>query len=60
MNRGLVWMDSPGVTRKRVSVAAGNESALPFYARFGFVPRMTVLKQIVDRAPGPNLLNSEK
>jgi GNAT superfamily N-acetyltransferase len=60
VSRGLIWMDSHGVWQKRVSVAAGNESALPFYAKFGFVPRMMVLEQIDKTAPEPLVLNSEK
>jgi diamine N-acetyltransferase len=48
VTRGLVWMDSCGVTQKRVSVAAGNEDTHAFYARFRFVPRMMVLEQIHD------------
>jgi diamine N-acetyltransferase len=51
VNQGLAWMDSQGVWQKRLSVAAGNESSLLFYARFGFFPRMTVLEQIGETAP---------
>jgi ribosomal protein S18 acetylase RimI-like enzyme len=45
VTRGLGWMDSLGVVRKRVSVGDGNESAWAFYRKFGFYPRMTVLEQ---------------
>lgn len=45
MTRALAWLDGNGPTRKRVSVAAGNEDILPFYRKFGFYPRMTVLEQ---------------
>lgn len=45
MTRALAWLDDNGPTRKRVSVAAGNEEILPFYRKFGFYPRMTVLEQ---------------
>jgi GNAT superfamily N-acetyltransferase len=48
VTRGLQWMNSCGVKQKRVSVAAGNEDALPFYAKFQFAPRMTVLEQIPE------------
>jgi len=48
VTRGLQWMDSCGAMQKRVSVAAGNEDALPFYAKSRFVPRMTVLEQIPE------------
>jgi diamine N-acetyltransferase len=45
ITRGLAWMDSLGVTRKRVSVGNGNDAAGEFYRKFGFYPRMTVLEQ---------------
>jgi diamine N-acetyltransferase len=50
VTRGLAWMDSLGIVRKRVSVGEGNEEAWAFYRKFGFFPRMTVLEQI----PGPD------
>jgi len=58
VTRGLGWMDTLGVIRKRVSVGDGNESALAFYQKFGFYPRMTVLEQKNERdeipsGPGP-------
>lgn len=46
MKRALEWMDSMGATTKKVAVGAGNESVLPFYARYGFYTRMTMLEQI--------------
>jgi diamine N-acetyltransferase len=49
VTRGLAWMDSCGVVRKRVSVGDGNEAAWAFYRKFGFYPRMTVLEQKTDR-----------
>jgi GNAT superfamily N-acetyltransferase len=42
----LFWMDEKGAETKMVSVAAGNEEAFRFYARYGFRPRRTVLEQI--------------
>ena len=48
VTRGLAWMDSLGVVRKRVSVSDGNEAAWEFYRKFGFYPRMTVLEQKTD------------
>lgn len=42
----LSWMDANGAETKLVSVAAGNEDAFRFYARYGFRPRRTVLEQI--------------
>lgn len=46
MKRALEWMDSMGATAKKVAVGAGNEGVLPFYARYGFYARMTVLEQL--------------
>lgn len=45
MKRALTWMDAQNVTRKTVSVAAGNEEVFDFYKRFGFYPRATILMQ---------------
>jgi ribosomal protein S18 acetylase RimI-like enzyme len=45
MSRVLAWMDHAQVRQKIVDVAVGNEDALDFYARFGFFPRITTLKQ---------------
>ena len=47
MNRALAWLKAGGAKKKIVAVAAGNETAIPFYESFGFLPRMTVL-QLVD------------
>lgn len=44
VSQALTWMDQLGVHTKRVVVYAGNERAQRFYARFGFVPRQTVLE----------------
>lgn len=41
----LAWMDQNGAREKKVMVAAGNEEAFGFYSRYGFFPRMTILKQ---------------
>ena len=48
VTRGLAWMDSCGVVRKRVSVGCGNEDTGAFYRKFGFYPRMTVIEQKTD------------
>ena len=45
MQHALDWFDEQGVTSKVIDVAVGNERALKFYARFGFFPRVTRLKQ---------------
>jgi len=47
MRRVLTWMDKKGAAAKIVEVAAGNEQALSFYNRYGFLTRRTVLKQIM-------------
>jgi hypothetical protein len=39
-------MDKEGAAAKIVEVVAGNEQAFGFYARYGFLPRKTVLKQV--------------
>jgi diamine N-acetyltransferase len=46
MQRALDWLDRSGAAVKRLSVAAGNEEAFSFYARFGFYPKSTILEQI--------------
>jgi len=45
MQHALAWMDGHNVPVKRVIVAAGNEEAYGFYARYGFRPRHIVLQQ---------------
>ncbi len=45
MEGALTWMQERGSIKREVGVAAGNEEALPFYARFGFYPRVIVLEQ---------------
>jgi diamine N-acetyltransferase len=42
----LLWMDEEGAAVKIVEVGDGNEQAFGFYARYGFLPRKTVLKQV--------------
>lgn len=46
MRNALDWMDARGASVKKVAVGAGNEAVLPFYARFGFFTRMTILEQV--------------
>lgn len=45
MNQALHWMDQNQVKSKKVEVATGNEAAYPFYERFDFFPRTTILLQ---------------
>lgn len=46
ISKALSWMDQEGAELKIVEVGAGNEGAFAFYARYGFRPRKTVLKQL--------------
>jgi diamine N-acetyltransferase len=48
MRHALGWLDGRGAVSKRVSVAAGNEQALPFYEFYHFYPRYIVL---LERKP---------
>lgn len=59
MHLALAWLETGGAKKKIVAVAAGNEAALPFYASFGFLPRMTVL-QLVEDSAGQGKFGSEK
>ena len=45
MQHALHWLNDQGVTSKVIDVAVGNERVFKFYARFGFFPRVTKLKQ---------------
>ncbi|MBI5876356.1 MAG: GNAT family N-acetyltransferase [Chloroflexi bacterium] len=53
MRRGLDWLKASGARYIEINVAAGNESVLSFYARYGFYPRHTTLaeKQVPPAAP---------
>lgn len=46
MERALAWMEKNGVQEKKIGVAAGNEQVFPFYEKYNFYPRVTILKQI--------------
>ncbi len=43
LEHASTWMDGVGVTEQALLVFAGNDGALPFYARHGFHPRFHVL-----------------
>ncbi|WP_054848068.1 GNAT family N-acetyltransferase [Methanoculleus chikugoensis] len=51
VHRALAWLDENGSVENRVAVAEGNEEAFPFYRKFGFYPRRTVLEQVRGSAP---------
>ncbi|MDD2619150.1 MAG: GNAT family N-acetyltransferase [Syntrophomonadaceae bacterium] len=42
----LAWMDEHSTEARIIRVGAGNEQAVPFYARYGFAPRMLVLQHV--------------
>jgi ribosomal protein S18 acetylase RimI-like enzyme len=46
MKRALKWMDVHSVTKKIIGVAAGNEEVFPFYSRYNFYPRVSILEQV--------------
>jgi len=46
MKRALRWMDEHPATRKVIAVAFGNEDVFPFYRRYKFLPRATILAQV--------------
>jgi ribosomal protein S18 acetylase RimI-like enzyme len=45
MRQALAWLDKHHIQEKIIDVAVGNERVYKFYARFGFYPRVTRLKQ---------------
>ena len=49
LEHASTWMDEIGTVEQALSVFAGNDRALPFYARHGFSPRFVIL---VRRPPG--------
>jgi diamine N-acetyltransferase len=46
MRNALAWMEQSGAVEKVLEVTVGNEQACGFYARYGFLPRQTLLKQV--------------
>lgn len=46
VKHALNWMDEQGAHSKVIVAVVGNEEVLSFYARFGFMPRQYLLKQI--------------
>jgi ribosomal protein S18 acetylase RimI-like enzyme len=49
LSKALAWLDQEDAESKVVEVGAGNEEVFGFYARYGFLPRKTVLKQLKIR-----------
>jgi GNAT superfamily N-acetyltransferase len=46
MKKALKWLDSMSISKRIISVAIGNEETFPFYAKYGFYPRVTILRQV--------------
>lgn len=46
MQKALAWMNQQGAVEKVVEVSYSNEGVWGFYGRFGFIPRLTLLKQV--------------
>jgi ribosomal protein S18 acetylase RimI-like enzyme len=46
IRNALSWLDKEEAVAKIVEVGEGNEQSLGFYARYGFLLRKTVLKQV--------------
>jgi len=44
MQHAIAWLDQQQVGHRIIGVAVGNEAALPFYAKFGFLPRSLILQ----------------
>lgn len=45
MQAALKWLDANGAKKKSVVVIDGNDAALSFYAKYGFLPRSLCLMQ---------------
>lgn len=45
MRKSLEWIKNNGGNKINIGVAAGNENAFNFYAKFGFYPKVTILEQ---------------
>jgi ribosomal protein S18 acetylase RimI-like enzyme len=48
MARALSWLKTMSVQKTILGVAEGNESVFPFYRRYNFYPRVTILWQKTD------------
>ena len=49
MNRALEWLDAKEATSKILVVATGNERVHSFYAKYGFFPIASTLRQRTDK-----------
>jgi ribosomal protein S18 acetylase RimI-like enzyme len=55
MARALAWLKTMSVQKTILGVAEGNESVFPFYRRYNFYPRVTILWQKTDSEPKEHL-----
>jgi GNAT superfamily N-acetyltransferase len=46
MKSALEWMDGLSINKRFIAVVFGNEEVFPFYAKYGFYPRGTLLTNI--------------
>ena len=46
MSRAMDWLTAHECEDIRITIAAGNEEALPFYRKYGFVARFTVMQRM--------------
>jgi ribosomal protein S18 acetylase RimI-like enzyme len=44
--KSIEWIKNNGGSKIIIGVAAGNENAFNFYARYGFYPKVTILEQL--------------
>jgi GNAT superfamily N-acetyltransferase len=44
--KALIWMDGIGTNSRIIGVGVGNEEVFPFYAKYGFYPRVHVLQRL--------------
>jgi diamine N-acetyltransferase len=45
LKKAMRWLNARRAVIKKVAVEAGNEEVLPFYTRYGFLPRFIILEQ---------------
>lgn len=46
MNKPLEWMHMKDLKKIIIGVASGNEDVFPFYRKFGFYPKVTILEKL--------------
>ena len=48
LNHALEWFNANQVNDISIGVAYGNEETFKFYAKFGFLPKVTILQKKSD------------